>query len=88
MDIPQGPFCQSCGMPMTKAEDFGTNADGSKNEEYCTHCFQQGAFTKPDMTLEQAIELQVSMADKMGMTPDQARQMAASVLPTLKRWKA
>ena len=25
-------FCQSCAMPMTE-ELFGTNADGSKNEE-------------------------------------------------------
>ncbi|MBU4293030.1 MAG: zinc ribbon domain-containing protein [Actinobacteria bacterium] len=33
------PFCQSCSMPMMKPEDFGTNADGSKNEEYCTYCF-------------------------------------------------
>jgi len=32
-------ICQSCAMPMNKEEDFGTNADGSKNEEYCTHCF-------------------------------------------------
>ncbi|MBS7391063.1 MAG: hypothetical protein KIG51_03075, partial [Fibrobacter sp.] len=27
-------FCQSCGMPLTN-EILGTNADGSKNEEYC-----------------------------------------------------
>lgn len=26
-------FCQSCGMPLTP-EILGTNADGSKNEEY------------------------------------------------------
>ncbi|MBQ9650583.1 MAG: transcriptional regulator, partial [Prevotella sp.] len=26
-------FCQSCGMPLT-ADVLGTNADGSKNEEY------------------------------------------------------
>jgi hypothetical protein len=23
-------FCQSCGMPMMSAEQFGTNADGSQ----------------------------------------------------------
>ena len=27
-------FCQSCGMPLTQ-EILGTNADGSKNEDYC-----------------------------------------------------
>ena len=26
-------FCQSCGMPLQKNEEFGTNHDGSKNEE-------------------------------------------------------
>ena len=26
-------FCQSCGMPLTE-EVLGTNADGSKNEDY------------------------------------------------------
>ena len=28
-------FCQSCGMPMEKTEDFGTNNDGGRNEQYC-----------------------------------------------------
>ena len=27
-------YCQSCGMPLTD-ELLGTNADGSKNEDYC-----------------------------------------------------
>ena len=27
-------LCQSCGMPLTE-EVLGTNADGSKNEDYC-----------------------------------------------------
>ena len=31
-------FCQSCGMPLTD-EVLGTNADGSKNEEYCMYCY-------------------------------------------------
>ena len=31
---PKGPICQSCVMPMEKPEDFGTEADGSRNEEY------------------------------------------------------
>ena len=31
-------FCQSCGMPLTN-EVLGTNADGSKNEDYCMTFF-------------------------------------------------
>ena len=45
-------FCQSCGMPLSEASHFGTNADGSRNEEYCTFCYRAGALINPDMTLE------------------------------------
>jgi hypothetical protein len=31
-DFENQKFCQSCAMPMTD-ELFGTNADGSKNED-------------------------------------------------------
>ena len=87
MQQPQGPFCQSCGMPMVNPEDFGTNTDGSKNDEYCRYCFQNGQFTDPNITLEQMIDKLASMASKMNMTEDQARNMANSFLPQLKRWK-
>ena len=50
-------FCQSCGMPMGETEElYGTNADGSKNEEYCKYCFENGAFTFPG-TMEEMIEI-------------------------------
>ena len=39
-------FCQSCGIPMKKdPQGGGTNADGSKNEKYCSYCYQNGDFT-------------------------------------------
>ncbi len=39
-------FCQSCGMPMKKDQQGGgTNADGSKNNLYCSYCYQNGNFT-------------------------------------------
>ena len=39
-------FCQSCGMPMKKDPMYGgTNSDGSKNEMYCSYCYQNGAYT-------------------------------------------
>ncbi|MCZ7381169.1 MAG: zinc ribbon domain-containing protein [Candidatus Methanoperedens sp.] len=38
--------CKSCGSPMNKPEDFGTNAFGSKSKEYCHYCFQNGKFIK------------------------------------------
>jgi RimJ/RimL family protein N-acetyltransferase len=38
--LPQ--FCQSCGMPLTRIEDCGTNADGSTNFDYCQYCYNDG----------------------------------------------
>lgn len=38
--LPQ--FCQSCGTPLTRIEDCGTNADGSTNFDYCQHCCKDG----------------------------------------------
>ncbi|MEE1156118.1 MAG: zinc ribbon domain-containing protein, partial [Methanobrevibacter sp.] len=45
-------FCQSCAMPMTGSEIYGTNADGSKNEDYCIYCFKDGEFTS-DMSMDE-----------------------------------
>ncbi|MCX6808775.1 MAG: zinc ribbon domain-containing protein [Candidatus Berkelbacteria bacterium] len=79
-------ICQSCGMPMMKKEDFGTNADNSQNEEYCTYCFQGGKFTW-EGTMDEMIEKLTLMAGKMGLTEDEARKMATENLPKLKRWE-
>ena len=38
--LPQ--FCRTCGMPLTREEDFGTNADGSVNYDYCQYCYKDG----------------------------------------------
>jgi hypothetical protein len=47
---PKGPFCQSCGMPLSKDPlGGGTNADGSRNTEYCSHCYKSGCFTEPNI---------------------------------------
>jgi hypothetical protein len=78
--------CQSCGMPLLSVEDLGTNADGSKSDEYCTYCFQNGEFTMPAKDVEEMIEKLVAMHDQMGMTEEQARKMATENLPKLKRW--
>ncbi len=46
-------ICQSCGRPMKKETDFGTEAEGNLNEEYCKHCYNKGNFTDEDITLEE-----------------------------------
>ncbi|OGK63051.1 transcriptional regulator [Candidatus Roizmanbacteria bacterium RIFOXYB2_FULL_38_10] len=80
-------ICQSCGMPMKIDSDFGTNTDKSKNEEYCTYCYQQGAFTNPNITIDQMITACVGMMVKFGTPEDEAKKMMQELIPTLKRWK-
>lgn len=82
----QKKICQSCGMPLKKDEDFGTNDDGTKSEDYCFHCFQNGKFLDEGITLAEKIEKNVKFGVQMGMPEEMARKMAAEVLPNLKRW--
>ena len=37
---------------MMEDEDFGTNSDGNKNNEYCKFCFQNGKFTDEGISFE------------------------------------
>ena len=87
-DINKRSVCQSCGMPMKKDEDFGINDDGSRSEEYCKFCFQDGRFTDEGITLQEKIDklTKIGVA-QLGMSEEQARQMAETKLPNLKRWK-
>ena len=56
-------ICQSCAIPLKKDPELGgTNADGSKSIEYCSRCYQQGSFTRPNFT---AKEMQTLCIQKM-----------------------
>lgn len=85
---PKGPFCQSCGMPMENEEVFGTNSDGSKNQEYCHYCFQNGEFTNTDITMKEMIDIVAGfMAKEMKMPENKAKEIAKNFIPQLKRWQ-
>lgn len=87
MEQSKGPFCQSCGMTIDRPDCFGTNADETQNDDYCCHCFYNGEFSDPNITLEEMIDLVTSiMADKVKMPEKHARQISRSFIPTLKRW--
>ncbi len=75
-------------MPMQKNEDFGTNTDGTKNEEYCHYCYTDGKFTDEGITMEEKINKNIEIAKKMGMPEEKAREMANNIIPKLKRWKS
>jgi hypothetical protein len=79
-------FCQSCGMPLTEEGQLGTNADGSRNQDYCSYCWKEGAFTWPQATMEQMIDHCAPMMAQSGFTQEEARQRMRQWFPTLKRW--
>ena len=84
-------ICQSCGMKMQQ-EDYGKNADGSQNKEYCKFCWSDGKFTK-ERTMEQQIESNLQFLEELNreretkLTPEEARAEMMKYFPTLKRWK-
>ena len=85
-------FCQSCGMPLTEGM-FGTNADGSRNEDYCPYCYKDGAFTI-DCTMDVMIEFCSQFVDEVNknmpkpMTKEEYKEMMRQYFPKLKRWSS
>lgn len=84
--------CQSCGMNLKTAQDFGTNADDTPNREYCTYCYQNGAFTR-DVTMQEMMESNLKFLDHWNaetgnnFTPEEARPVLLGYLSSLNRWK-
>jgi hypothetical protein len=85
-NIERGPFCQSCAMPLKSPEDFGTDAAGFRVNDYCVHCFGDGRFTEPSITMQQMIDKCVPFMAQNGMPEAEARALMNRVLPTFKRW--
>ncbi len=42
-------------MPLSDVSDFGTNVDGSPNDEYCKYCYADGKFVQ-QCTMDEMIE--------------------------------
>ncbi|MEN6341175.1 MAG: zinc ribbon domain-containing protein [Methanospirillum sp.] len=82
------PSCGSCGMPLERPDDAGTEADGSPSERYCTHCYRNGAFVQPDLTRDRMVEEYAPLlAAELGMPLEQARAMVTAFTATLPRWR-
>ncbi len=90
MDNKEMKFCQSCGMPLTD-NILGTNADGSKNDEYCIYCYKDGAFTG-DFTMEEMAEYCSMFVEEYNkntgqhLTCCEYKEVLRQFYPTLKRW--
>jgi len=87
----QEKFCESCGAPLGELNDMygpGTEKDGTPSSDYCKQCYDNGAFTNPNITLEEMIdEVADIMVKNFGFSPEDAKEQCNVGLPSLKRWK-
>ena len=74
-------------MPLKGDELFATNADGSKNEDYCIYCFKDGQFTS-NMTMDEMMNFSIEKMCECHPDMDraQASAMMGEIFPKLKRW--
>ncbi len=80
--------CQSCRMTLRSETDKGTNLDGSKNNDYCHHCFEEGKFKKEE-TMEEMIESCIPFEIKAGVyiNEEAAQKDMIMQFKKLKRWR-
>lgn len=84
-------ICQSCAMPLIRKDEIATNADGSKNEDYCIHCYKDGGFTS-DIKMAEMIETNLNYLDVWNkeqgtnFSIEEAREELLKIFPNLKRW--
>jgi hypothetical protein len=80
--------CQSCGMPLKKDErGGGTNADGSKSDKYCSHCYVMGEFQNPEIdTAEKMQAFAKGKLKEMGF-PGFIAGFFVKGVPKLERWR-
>src|SRR5262245_46419540 len=83
----KGPFCQSCGMPLSRDEQGGgTEADGSHSTEYCSRCYQGGQFIDPALTLPEMMAIVKGKMREMHFPGFLANYFTRD-MPKLKRWR-
>lgn len=78
--------CQSCGMPLRRDEKGGgTEVDGTKSSMYCSHCYEAGRFTMPDVTVSQMQERVKGKIKEAGF-PGFLAGLFTRKIPKLERW--
>ena len=83
---PKGPYCQSCGMPLSKdMNGGGTEADRTRSTEYCSHCYQDGKFTMPDLSVDEMVARVRGKMKEMHIPGFLANRFTRDI-PSLKRW--
>jgi hypothetical protein len=91
-DFTQGravPNCESCGYEVRRPQDFGTEADGSETDRYCSVCYRNGAFVHeakdvPDFLTKATPDI----AKFRGGSVGKIKLTLKKELPKLPRWSA
>ena len=79
--------CQSCGMPLNRDENGGgTELNGEKSAMYCSHCYKNGKFTSPNITLDEMKKLVTNKMIEMKV-PKFMAKIFTNKIPKLERWK-
>jgi len=75
-------------MLIMQPDEFATEANGVRKLDYCKFCYYNGAFTEPEITLEEmAVKLAGPMRINKNITEEQAKESALEILGGLKRWR-
>jgi len=70
--------CQSCGMPLAEVTE----------PLYCQFCYKDGELVEPELDVQGMIDKSVAhMVSEFNMERESALDLAASIIPTLGRWK-
>jgi hypothetical protein len=85
---PKRTLCQSCGMPISKNQKGGgTETNGSRSTDYCSHCYRMGQFTDPYLTVGEMVAMVQGIMKKMHVPGFLANRFTKDI-PNLKRWRS
>jgi hypothetical protein len=87
MEMANFKNCQSCGMPLAKDElGGGTEKDGARSKMFCSHCYLNGEFTLPNITVDEMKERVKAKIVEFGMPKFMAGLFTRNI-HKLERWK-
>jgi hypothetical protein len=74
-------------MPLKRDEHGGgTNADGTRSGMYCSRCYENGRFIRPEMTVTEMQTLVEGKLREFGFPRFLARIFTRRI-PSLERWR-
>lgn len=84
-------YCQSCGMPLNKEADFGTEKDGvTRSLKYCVNCYENGEWTS-HLEFDEMYELNLKKFQASDMSKMQKfflnKMYTKKYMKKLERWQ-